>query len=54
MKLAYRRKCTANMHAVNEENESIFVSAASTMLESGLLQHNVKVLCLLRTPTAER
>ena len=54
MKLAYRRKCTANMHAVNEENGSIFVSAASVMLELGLLRRNVRALCLLRTPTAER
>ena len=51
MKLAYRRKCIANMHA---ENGSIFVSAASVMLELGWLQHNVKALCLRRTPTAER
>ena len=33
---------------------SIFASAASVMLELGLLQHNVKEPCLLRTPTAER
>ena len=54
MKLAYRRKCIANMHAVNAENGSIFVSAASVMLELGLLRRNVRALCLLRTPTAER
>ena len=54
MKLAYRRKCIANMCAVNAENGSIFVSAASVMLELGLLRRNVRALCLLRTPTAER
>ena len=36
------------------KNESTFASAASAMLESGLLRRNVKALCLLRTPTAER
>ena len=54
MKPESRRRCTANMRAVTEENGSIFASAASAMLESGLLRHNVKALCLLRTPTAER
>ena len=54
MKPESRRKCTANMHAVNEENVSIFALAASVMLELGWLQHNVKALCLLRSPTAER
>ena len=29
MKLAYRRKCTANMHTVNAESVSISASAAS-------------------------
>ena len=29
MKPESRRKCTANMHAVNEENGSIFASAAA-------------------------
>ena len=53
MKLDSRRKCTANMHTVNAENGSIFVSAASIMLELGLLRHNVRARCLLRTPTAE-
>ena len=48
------RRCTANMRAVNEANGSIFVSAASAMLELDWLRHNEKVLCLLRTPTAER
>ena len=33
MKLAYRRKCAANMHAENEENESVFALAASVMFE---------------------
>ena len=42
------------LHVVNEENGSIFVSAASVMIELRWLRHNVKVLCLLRTPTAER
>ena len=42
------------MHAVNEENGLIFVSAASVMLELGLLRRYVKTLCLFRTPTAER
>lgn len=54
MKPVSRRKCITNMHAVNEENGSTFALAASVMLELGLLRHNVKVLCLLRTPTAER
>ena len=54
MRLAYRRKCIANMCAVNAENGSIFVSAASVMLELDWLRHNVKVRCLLRTPTTER
>ena len=54
MKLDSRRKCIANMHAVNAENGSIFVSAASVMLELGWLRHNVKEPCLRRTPTAER
>ena len=54
MKPESRRRCTANMRAVNEENGSIFVSAASIMLELGLLRHNVRARCLLRTPTAER
>ena len=54
MKPESRRRCIANMHAVNAENGSIFVSAASVMLELGLLRRNVKALCLLRTPTAER
>ena len=53
MKPVSRRKCPANMHAVNEENGAIFVSAASIMLELGLLRHNVRARCLLRTPTAE-
>ena len=54
MKPAFRRKCSANMHTVNEENESTSASAASAMLELGWLRHNVKARCLLRTPTAER
>ena len=54
MKPAFRRKCIANMRAVNAESASTSAFAASVMLELGLLQHNVKVLCLLRTPTAER
>ena len=48
MKPVFRRRCTANMRAVTVENGSIFASAASAMLESGLLRHNVKALCLLR------
>ena len=43
MKLDSRRICTANMHAVNG---SIFVSAASLMLELGLLRHNAKAKLL--------
>ena len=54
MKLAYRRKYTANMRAVNAESASISAFAASVMLELGLLQRYVKALCLLRRPTAER
>ena len=54
MKLASRRKCIANMHTVNAENGSIFVSAASVMLELGWLRRNVRARCLLRAPTAER
>ena len=54
MKPDSRRRCTANMCAVNAENGSIFVSAASVMLELGWLRHYVKALCLRRTPTAER
>ena len=54
MKPESRRRCTANMRAVTEENGSIFASAASAMLESGLLRHNVRARCLLCTPTAER
>ena len=54
MKPVSRRKCTANMYAVNEENGSISALAASVMLELGLLRHNVRARCLLRTPTAER
>ena len=54
MKLAYRRKCIANMYAVNAENESASALAASGIIELGLLQRNVRVRCLLRTPTAER
>ena len=53
MKLDSRRKCTANMRAVNEENGSIFASAARAMRELGLLRRYEKALCLLRTPTAE-
>ena len=54
MKLDSRCRCAANMRSVSEENGAIFVSAASVMLELDWLQHNVKALCLLRTPTAER
>ena len=54
MKPAFRRRCTAAMYAVNEENRSIFVSAASIMHELGLLPQNVKLPRLLRTATAKR
>ena len=54
MKPESRRRCTANMRAVNAESASTSALAASVMLELGLLQHNVKEPCLLRTPTAER
>ena len=54
MKLDSRRRCIANMCAVSAENGSIFVSAASVIGELGWLRHNVKALCLLRTPAAER
>ena len=54
IKLFLRRRCTANLYAVNAESASISASAASAMLESGLLRRNVKALCLLRSPTAER
>ena len=54
MKPAFRRKCIANMRAVNAASASISVSAASVMLELGWLRRNVRALCLLRTPTAER
>ena len=54
MKLAFRRKCIANMRAVNAESASISASAVSVMLELGLLRHNVRARCLLRIPTAER
>ena len=42
MKLAYRRKCTANMHAVNEENGATFASVTriglvATLCEGALL-----------------
>ena len=53
MKPISRRKCIANMHAVNAEGASISALAASAMLESGWLRHNVRAHCLLRTPTEE-
>ena len=54
MKTASRRRYTANMCAVNAESASISALAASVMLALGLLRRNVKALCLLRIPTAER
>ena len=54
MKPASRRRCTAHMRTVNEESASTSALAANVMLELGWLRHNVKVLCLLRIPTAER
>ena len=46
MKPVSRRKCPANMRAVNAESASISVLAASVMLELGLLRHNVRARCL--------
>ena len=48
MKPESRRRCIASMRTVN-----IRISGKA-MLESGLLRHNVRARCLLRTPTAER
>ena len=53
MKPTSRHKCIANMCAVNANLASTFASAANAMLELGLLQHNMKDICLLRTPPAE-
>ena len=44
MKPVSRRKCTANMCAVNAGSASTAALAASAMLELGLLRHNVKAL----------
>ena len=54
MRPAFRRKYTANICTVNEKSASTFALAAKAMLELGLLRHNVKERCLLRTLTAER
>ena len=43
-----------HIHAVNEASAPTSALAASAMLELGLLRHNVKEPCLVRTPTAER
>ena len=51
MRPVSRRRCIASIRV---ENEWIFALAAKAMLELGLLRHNVKERCLLRTLTAER
>ena len=40
-------------HSKRGKRVNIRISG-KVMLELGWLQHNVKVLCLLRTPTADR
>ena len=54
MKPASRRRCTANMHAVNAESASTSALEANAMLETDLVRRNERALCLLRRPTAER
>ena len=43
MKPAFRRRCIADMYAVNEESALTFVSAVSAMPELDLLRHNMRV-----------